>query len=825
MLLDTMKDNYSPADIEKSAQTYWHEHRSFEVKENLNQEKFYCLSMLPYPSGELHIGHVRNYTIGDVIARYHRHKGKHVLQPMGWDAFGLPAENAAIQRQLSPYEWTEKNIKKMRQHLKKLGFAYDWNRELNTCQPDYYRWEQWLFLRLYKKGLAYKKESVVNWDPVDQTVLANEQVVDGRGWRSGALIEQKKIAQWFFRITAYAEELLSGLEGLTHWPKQVTTMQRHWIGRSQGSTIRFKVCHRKTSLDVFTTRPDTLMGVTYLAISPEHPLAQSRASRHLTISEFIDACRLSPTTEANLATREKLGIDTGLMAMHPITEEKIPIWIANFVLNEYGAGAIMAVPAHDKRDHDFSKQYNLPISPVIQPTAEPDWDYHSEPYIGPGKLINSQLFNGLDSNAACQTIAAYLKTHELGSTDIHYRLHDWGISRQRYWGTPIPIIYCKNCGTVPVPEADLPVILPTDLIPTAQGSPLCEHKAFYKTLCPQCGKSAKRETDTMDTFVASSWYYARYACPDQDNAMLDDRAKYWTPVDQYIGGIEHAVMHLLYARFIHKILRDIGLLNSNEPFNALLTQGMVLKDGQKMSKSKGNVITPQPLIKKYGVDTIRLFMIFAAPPEHDLEWSQSGIEGTHRFLKRLWGLAYQAHDKLIAISTHTTPPNYRTESKHYQKIRREIHQHLQQANQDMARHQFNTVAAATMKILNAVSGLSPDHTEEIYLIHEGLFILLRLLSPITPHITHYLWNELHFGKDILTASWPKPDNKALHTTHHDIIVQINGKLRATIKIAADATDADIKKIALQNVNIQRQLIDKKIKKYIIIPHKLMNIVV
>jgi len=820
-----MNDNYSPSDIEKTVQTYWEENNSFEVKENLNKEKFYCLSMLPYPSGELHVGHVRNYMIGDIIARYHRLKGRHVLQPMGWDAFGLPAENAAIQRQLSPSEWTEKNIKKMRQQFKRLGFAYDWQREITTCEPQYYHWEQWLFVQLYKKGLAYKKEAVVNWDPIDQTVLANEQVIDGRGWRSGAIIEQRKISQWFLRITDYAEELLAGLEKLEHWPKQVTTMQRHWIGRSQGVTIQFDIENRKNKLDIFTTRPDTLMGVTYLAIAPAHPLAQSRAKQNKKIAEFIEKCRHIPTAEANLATQEKAGIDVGLATIHPITQEKLPIWIANFVLMEYGSGAIMSVPAHDERDHDFAKQYNLPIRPVIEPPNKKEWDYQNQPYTDQGQLINSGLFDGLNSESAFDVILEYLKTHKIGDLKINYRLHDWGISRQRYWGTPIPIIYCKDCGTVPVPEAALPVLLPDNLVPTGKASPLETCEAFYKTKCPKCGKSARRETDTMDTFVESSWYYARYCCPDQDNAMLDDRAKYWTPVDQYVGGIEHAVMHLLYARFIHKVLRDIGLLNSNEPFTALLTQGMVLKDGHKMSKSKGNVVTPQPLIKKYGADTLRLFIIFAAPPEHDLEWSDSGIEGAHRFLKKLWAFAYHAKTALLELNQNSTPPVYKTEQPIYQKIRRDIHQHLQQANHDIERQQLNTVVSGAMKILNVLSPLSVTKKEEIYLIHEGLSILLRLLSPVTPHITHYLWNELEFGADILKTSWPKPDNKALQTTHTEIVVQVNGKLRGKIRIPSDASEEDIKKTALQQDNIQKQITDKKIKKMIVVPHKLLNIVV
>ena len=820
-----MNESYQPALIEQLAQEYWEENKTFEVKEDLSREKFYCLSMLPYPSGDLHMGHVRNYTIGDVIARYQIHKGRNILQPMGWDAFGLPAENAAIQRELPPAEWTCKNIKKMRKQLKQLGFAYDWSREITTCDSTYYRWEQWLFLQLYKKGLAYKKNAVVNWDPVDQTVLANEQIVDGRGWRSGALVERREISQWFLKITDYSEELLKDLDELKEWPEQVITMQRNWIGQSQGVIINFNLEKGPDKLQVYTTRPDTLMGVTYLAIAPEHPLVKERTKKSKKIAAFLKKRKQTRVAEADITTQEKEGIDSGLFAVHPISQEKLPIWIANFVLMEYASGIAMAVPAHDERDHEFALKYDLPLKPVIQPADCRDWDYNQVAYTNPGKLINSGSFNDIDSKTAFNVIADYLKINGIGSLQTHYRLRDWGISRQRYWGTPIPIIYCKTCGTVPVPENQLPVLLPEDVIPTGHGSPLKEAAGFYKTRCPVCNKPATRETDTMDTFVESSWYYARYSCPDQDKVMLDDRAKYWTPVDQYIGGIEHAVMHLLYARFMHKILRDLGLLNSNEPFIRLLTQGMVLKDSAKMSKSKGNLVTPQSLIKKYGADTVRLFIIFAAPPEQDLEWFDSGVEGAYRFLKKLWGFSYRIRDALLAIDQQKERSNYQWEAPEHRQTRQQIHECLQQANIDMERLQFNTVVSAVMKILNILIKLTTDNDAEAYLIREGTGILLRLLSPITPHISHHLWQSLGFGGDILDTPWPRPDSKALQTTELELIVQINGKLRGRIQVPTEASKEIIESTALNEKNVQRHVADKKIKKVIIIPKKLINIVV
>ena len=817
---------YNPLDIEKTVQAYWDENKCFLVKEDLSKEKFYCLAMLPYPSGELHMGHVRNYTIGDLIARYQLHKGRNVLQPMGWDAFGLPAENAAIQHKLPPAEWTRKNIKKMRKQLKKLGFAYDWSREITTCDPLYYVWGQWFFIQLYKKGLAYKKHSVVNWDPIDQTVLANEQVINGRGWRSGAIIEQREISQWFLKITDYSEELLKGLDELKEWPEQVITMQRNWIGQSHGVTVIFSLEKSANTLQIFTTRLNILMGVSYITIAPEHPIAKARAKKVKKVAEFLKKCRQTRVTESDAITQKKEGIATGLFAIHPITQEKLPIWIANFVVMEYASGEVMAVPAHNETDHAFALKYHLPIRPVIKPVDNNAWNYKQAAYVGPGKLFNSDPFDGINSEKAFDVIVDYLKTHgRVNNYQTYYRLRDWGISRQRYWGTPIPVVYCNSCGIVPVPENQLPILLPENIIPTGHSSPLKASYEFYKTKCPTCNKTAVRETDTMDTFIESSWYYARYACPDQDNAMLDDRAKYWTPVDQYIGGIEHAIMHLLYTRFFHKVLRDLGLLNSNEPFSRLLTQGMVLNDGTKMSKSKGNIVTPQSLVKKYGSDTVRLFIIFAAPPEQDLEWSDRGIEGAHRFLKKLWNLSNRVKEVLLTINQKKERHYCQREVFDYKHVRQAIHRHLLQANNDMERYQFNTVVSAATKILNLLMKLTIDNEEKSHLIHEGLGILLRLLSPITPHITHFLWQSLGFGENILDSSWPKVDSKAIQTSKVEIVVQINGKLRARIQIPSDASEELIKNITLNQNNIQNYIANKKIKRIIIVPQKLVNIVV
>lgn len=820
-----MSKTYTPADVEKEAQQYWADHQTFTAKEDLSREKYYCLTMLPYPSGDLHVGHVRNYTLGDIISRHQYMLDKNVMQPMGWDAFGLPAENAAIKRKLPPAEWTNKNINKMRKQFKRLGFAYDWSRELSTCEPEYYRWEQWLFVQLYKKGLAYKKESLVNWDPIDQTVLANEQVVDGKGWRSGAPVERREISQWFLKITDYAQELLDDIDQLSGWPEQVRTMQRNWIGRSEGIRIHFQIERRKSTIDVFTTRADTLMGATYIAIAPRHPIAQKVAEKNKEVAKFIKQCNQTKMAEADIATQEKQGIFSGIYVLHPITKEKLPVWITNFVLMEYGTGAVMSVPAHDQRDFEFAQKYELPLKAVIKPSGKKAWDYSQAAFTDYGSLINSGEFDGLTSKKALKVIAEHLVNAELGDIHVNYRLRDWGISRQRYWGTPIPIIYCKKCGDQPVPEEDLPVVLPTDLIPDGHKSPLKTHASFYKTKCPKCGGNAKRETDTMDTFVESSWYYARYCCVDQEKKMLDDRAKYWTPVDQYIGGIEHAVLHLLYARFMHKLLRDEGLINSNEPFTRLLTQGMVLKDGAKMSKSKGNTVAPSALVNKYGADTLRLFITFAAPPEQSLEWSDGGVEGCYRFLRKLWTFCYEVEPWLKENTAKLTDCLCDIEDSKAQECYKNINQLLQQAQRDMEKLQFNTVVSACMKILNILTNIDAEGEVNRAIIAEGTSILLRLLAPITPHISHHLWRELWYGKNILDSDWPKVNVKALQTTSMQLIVQVNGKLRGKITIAVGASDDDIKACALEEENVQNHIAGKTIRKVIVVPNKLINIVV
>lgn len=833
-----LEEEYYPQQVEKKMQLLWNEKQTFKVTEDLSREKFYCLSMMPYPSGQLHVGHVRNYTLGDMVSRYQRFLGKNVLQPTAWDAFGLPAENAAIKHKVHPKEWTERNIVHMRDQLESLGLAYDWSREFQTCSPDYYRWEQWLFLKLYEKGLVYRKKSVVNWDPVDQTVLANEQVVDGRGWRSGALIERKEIPQWFIKITDYADQLLEDLDQLKGWPEQVKTMQRNWIGRSEGVQVLFRVPESNKPIAVFTTRADTLFGVTYLAVAPQHPIALQAAKNNVAIQSFIDECSRTRVAESDLATLPKKGIDTGLVALHPITQKPLPIWIANYVLGEYGYGAVMAVPAHDERDHAFAKQYELPVTAVIE--SDDEWDIDEKAWTGHGKLIHSEQFDGMENEQAQKAIADYLTKHQLGIKETTYRLRDWGVSRQRYWGTPIPVIYCDQCGTVPVPEAQLPVLLPEQVTLGEQGCSIASATDFVQTTCPKCHAPATRETDTFDTFVESSWYYARLACKDLGNAILDDRAKYWTPVDQYIGGIEHAVLHLLYARFFHKVLRDLGFLNSKEPFVNLLTLGMVVKDGAKMSKSKGNVVNPKPLIDSYGSDTLRFFMIFTAPPEQSLEWSDHGVEGAYRFLKKLWRFAKthetilqeqnlaQKNDSLFQCDWHEACQTLRD-------LRREIYLTLQQITQDMERQQFNTVASGCMKLLNTLIDLSelmPAHKDDEQfirtsesLLHEGMSILLRVLNPITPHITHYLWRALGFSPGLVKASaWPKVFCNALKTTRVELVVQVNGKLRSRISVGVDTNEDVLKQTALDDEKVKNFIQNASIKKIIIVPNKLINIV-
>lgn len=820
-----MQDNYSPAIIEQQAQQYWEQHQCFNAKEDLAREKFYCLSMFPYPSGKLHMGHVRNYTIGDVIARYQTMLGKNVLQPMGWDAFGLPAENAAIKHKIPPAQWTYANIEEMRKQFKQLGLAYDWERELATCKPEYYRWEQWFFTKLYEKGLVYKKQAMVNWDPVDQTILANEQVINGRGWRSGALVERKEIAQWFLKITAYAEELLKDLEQLEHWPNEVKVMQRNWIGRSEGATVNFAVNnHPAATLEIFTTRVDTLMGVTYLAIAPQHPLAVEAAATNPALQAFLAECQSLPVAEAAIATMEKRGMDTGITAQHPITGAPIPIWVANYVMMDYGTGAVMAVPAHDQRDFEFAQQYHLPIQQVIAPAdATTLHDFNQSAYTDYGILVHSGDFTKLDSVRAKDEITQYLTKINKAQRIVQYRLRDWSMSRQRYWGAPVPIINCPTCGALPVPEKDLPVILPEEVEFTGAISPLRSMPAFYKTTCPKCHEPAERETDTFDTFIESSWYFARFASFNQQNSILDERAKYWLPVDQYVGGIEHAVMHLLYARFFTKLFRDAGLVQCNEPFTRLLTQGMVLKDGVKMSKSKGNVVDPHELITKYGADTVRLFIIFASPPEQSLEWSDSGVEGAHRFLKRLWNFAY-THHHWIEANKHSAATQENNTTPEQQTARRQIHEILQQANYDFERQQFNTVVSGCMKLLNLLQECPADPNWH-KIILEGFSILLRLLAPIVPHLTHHLWLEMGFTADILHAPWPQAVTEALQTENIDLVVQVNGKLRGNITVATNADEATIKTAALQHPHVLKFIEDRPVKKIIIVPNRLINIVI
>ncbi len=828
-----MEEQYKPHDIEKRAQHYWEEKNCFQVVEDVNREKFFCLSMMPYPSGSLHMGHVRNYTIGDVIARYQIMLGKNVLQPMSWDAFGLPAENAAIKHNIAPAKWTRQNIAHIRNQMMQMGFAYDWSRELTTCDPDYYRWEQWFFLRLYKKGLVYKKNAEVNWDPVDQTVLANEQVVDGRGWRSGALVERREIPQWFLKITAYAEELLNDLDKLTHWPEQVRTMQRNWIGRSEGVEITFDIPNY-SPVSIFTTRPDTLFGVTYLAVAPQHPLAKQLAEKNPALKQFIEECRNIKVAEAEMATMEKRGMPLNIQAKHPMTGEMLPVWVANFVLMEYGSGALMAVPAHDQRDFEFAIKYHLPIKQVITPQNGSEWDFSKSAMTEKGILIDSHEFTGMDFNHAFDAIAKHLEAKHLGKRQVNYRLRDWGISRQRYWGAPIPIIYCPTCGTVPVPDKDLPVVLPEDVQFTGVSSPLKSDPSFYQTTCPLCHGQAERETDTFDTFMESSWYYARFACKKQNKAMLDGRANYWLPVDQYVGGIEHAILHLLYARFFHKLMRDEGLVNSDEPFTRLLSQGMVLNKGAKMSKSKGNVVDPQTLIDRYGADTVRLFMMFAAPPEQSLEWSDSGVEGAHRFLKRLWAFAYEHQPRIQAQnrlprSTRLSTTNWEKADAAQLDVFRQIYEILDQTKFDYERQQFNTVVSGCMKMLNLLAKIEEPSAgaEDIrdIVIHKGLSIILRLLAPITPHITHQLWMDLHYEGVILDASWPKTSPITFKIDTVELVVQINGKLRSRVRVPHGAEQHVIEDKVKEDGKVQQAIAGQPIKKIIIVPNKLVNVVV
>ncbi|SNR65376.1 leucyl-tRNA synthetase [Methylobacillus rhizosphaerae] len=816
-----MQQQYPFREIEQQAQQFWETSQTFTATEQSDKPKYYCLSMFPYPSGRLHMGHVRNYTIGDVLSRFHRMRGYNVMQPMGWDAFGLPAENAAIKNNVAPAGWTYSNIDHMKQQLKSLGLAVDWQREIATCKPDYYRWEQWLFTELYKKGLIYKKTATVNWDPVDQTVLANEQVIDGRGWRSGALVEKRDIPQYFMKITAYAEELLADLDKLEGWPEQVKTMQRNWIGKSYGCEVEFPLASGEGTLKVYTTRPDTLMGATYVAVAAEHALATQAAQNNPELQAFIDECKRGSVAEADLATAEKKGMDSGLFVLHPITGEKLPVWVANYVLISYGEGAVMAVPAHDERDFEFASKYKLPIKAVIKPAqAELELPLQ-QAYTEHGVLFDSGEFTGLNFMQASDAIATALSAKKLGKKRTQYRLRDWGISRQRYWGCPIPIVHCASCGEVPVPAEQLPVVLPEDVVMDGVGSPIKKDPAFYETTCPSCGAAATRETDTMDTFVESSWYFARYASFNADNGMVDERANYWLPVDQYIGGIEHAILHLLYARFFNKLMRDVGLIKHDEPFANLLTQGMVLKDGSKMSKSKGNTVDPQELIDNYGADTARLFMMFAAPPEQSLEWSDAGVEGAHRFLKRVW-TAVATHVESGVVATFTTG-ELDVELKTF---RRQLHQSIEKVSDDYGRrHAFNTAIAAIMELMNAYARLEGNDATTRAIRQEALENVVLLLSPIVPHISHALWQELRPGTQLLEARWPVANKAAMVQDEIELMLQVNGKLRGSMTVARTLDKAAIEALAVQQESIQKYLAEGSVRKIIVVPNKLVNIVV
>ena len=816
-----MSATYDPHAIEQAVQQTWDQARSFEASESAAGEKFYCLAMFPYPSGQLHMGHVRCYTLGDVINRYHRLKGFNVMQPMGWDAFGLPAENAAIKNGIPPAIWTRDNIDYMRGQMRRLGYGIDWSREFATCEPSYYHWEQWFFIKLYEKGLVYRKSSVVNWDPVDQTVLANEQVVDGRGWRSGAPVERREMQQWFLKITDYAEELLADLDGLDGWPESVKSMQRNWIGRSEGVEIDFPVPDGDGVLTVYTTRPDTLLGATYVAVAAEHPLARRAAEQNPQVAEFIERCRNLKTAEAEMATVEKQGVVTDLTVIHPLSGEAVPVWVANFVLMEYGSGAVMSVPGHDQRDWEFARKYGIAIKQVIAPLGDEPCDLDQAAFTAPGQLVNSGGYDGLTSAAAFDAVAAALEAKGLGRRKTNFRLRDWGVSRQRYWGCPIPMIHCADCGIVPVPDAQLPVVLPTDVKFEGVRSPLTTMESFYRVSCPRCGGDARRETDTFDTFMESSWYYARFACPDANTPMVDERADYWTPVDHYVGGIEHAILHLLYARFYHKLMRDHGLVKSDEPFTRLLMLGMVLKDGRKMSKSSGDAGNPQALMNKYGADAVRTAMMFAAPPDQSFEWSEAGVEGQARFCRRLWTLV---HDHLAAGRVPALQPEEMTDVG--RELRRKTHETLQRADDDYGRRMtFNTVVSAVHELTNTVSRLTPANAPDRAAVHEALKVAVLVFSPIAPHVTQQLWQALGETALLVECRWPQVDETALVQDTIELVVQVNGKVRGRVAVAATASDDEARQTALGNDNVVRFLEGKTVRKVISVPGKLINIVV
>ncbi len=864
----TMEHPYHPAELERDAQQYWIDHQTFEVTEDATKEKFYCLAMFPYPSGKLHMGHVRNYTITDVIARYQRMQGKNVLHPMGWDAFGLPAENAAIQNKTAPAKWTHENIAYMKAQLQSLGFGIAWSRELATCEPDYYKWEQWFFTKLYEKGMVYKKTSAVNWCPNDATVLANEQVVDGCCWRCDSPVQRKEIPQWFIRITDYAEQLLNDLDTLEHWPEQVKTMQRNWIGKSRGVTMTFDLSapvadHR--CFDVYTTRPDTLMGVTYLTLATQHPIALTLAENNPALADFIEQCKTQQVSEAEMATMEKLGMDTGITALHPLTGDAVPVWVGNYVLMDYGSGAVMAVPAHDQRDYEFAEKYQLPIKQVIAANNDESCDIDNEAFVSKGRLINSGVYDGLDFIAAFDRIAADLEVTNHGTVTTNYRLRDWGVSRQRYWGAPIPMYNLAGGGEIPVPLDRLPVLLPTDVEMDGIQSPIKADLEWKKAQLN--GQAVEHETDTFDTFMESSWYYARFTCPDLDSAMLDpERANYWLPVDQYVGGIEHAILHLLYARFYHKLLRDEGLVTSSEPFKSLLCQGMVLAESfykdiagrkqwlspsevtverdskgrtlravetatgeevhsggiSKMSKSKNNGVDPQTAIDKHGADTVRLFTMFAAPPEQTLEWSDDGVAGAHRFLRKLWNMVH-GHLQLAAESNTALSPADLSDAQ--KDLRRKTHETIEKVNDDYGRRNtYNTAIAAVMELLNEVAKLTDTDTQSIAVRHEALTSAVLLLSPIAPHICHSLWHAMGHQGAVADALWPMVDADALVRSSIELVIQVNGKVRGKIQVAADADKDTVEKRALEDSNVQRFLEGLTIRKIIVVPGRLVSIV-
>ena len=813
---------YNPKKIEAEAQAFWKENRVFEVQEDSSLEKFYCLCMFPYPSGRLHMGHVRNYTIGDVISRYQRMLGKNVLQPMGWDAFGLPAEGAAIKNNMAPAQWTRDNIEYMKHQFNLLGFGYDWNRELTTCDPNYYRWEQWMFSRLYAKGLAYRDKAIVNWDPEENTVLANEQVIDGRGWRSGASIERREMPQWFLRITDYCEELLSDLDDLD-WPEPVKIMQRNWIGRSEGVEIVFEVVDSSQQLTVYTTRPDTLFGATYMALAPEHPLIQPLAEKNKEVQAFLDKVKLQAVSEEALEKMEKVGIPLGLEAINPINGNKIPIWAANFILMSYGTGATMSVPAHDQRDYDFAKKYKLPIQPVIVPNKPGlEHDFNESAFTQLGTLINSNKFDGMDSEEAIEAIGSELEQQEKGKKVINYRLRDWLISRQRYWGAPIPMLTDENGDIFPERDENLPVELPENVSFSGVQSPIKSMKEFIESVDPISNEIYQRETDTFDTFMESSWYYARFCCPDNHEKMLDERAKYWLPVDLYIGGIEHAILHLLYARFYHKLLRDEGLVEVGEPFKRLLTQGMVLNGGSKMSKSMGNTVDPEEMINNYGADTVRLFMMFAAPPEQSLEWSDKAVNGAYRFLRKFWTIVLNRIADISNVDDIDEDDLFNDAQK---ELRKDTHKTIAKVSDDIGRrYTFNTAIAAIMSLSNRVSRYQIDTDLDRKVVREALESMVLLLSPIVPHICNHLWTELGHQNAVVNELWPTFNEDLMVDDTLEIVIQINGKLRARLNVAANIDEETLKELAFNEPKIAKLIAEQTIKKTIVVPGKLINIV-